>query len=116
MYMNEFAERVRQSAREALRKEHGRTIPAGTDPVIELIGLLLEDGAGGVLPPSDTPVTSRQWLTWNRLVMRDPTGMSKAVASVLDWELMKLPRDPNARRTWAAQLLLSTLDRMVTMP
>lgn len=114
--MNEFAERVRQAARDVLWKEYGRTIPAGTDPVIELIGLLLEDGAGGILPPSDTPVTTREWLTWNRLVMRDPTGMSKAVASVLDWELMKLPRQPNARPTWAAQLLLSTIDRMATPP
>ncbi|MGE0705625.1 MAG: hypothetical protein AB7P22_16990 [Vicinamibacterales bacterium] len=114
--MNEFAERVRQAAREALRKEYGRSIPAGTDPVIELISFLLEDGAGGVRPPLDTPVTTEEWLAWNRRVMCDPTGLAEMVAAVLDWELMNLPRDANARRTWAAQLLLSTLDRMATTP
>ena len=114
--MSEFTKRLRQEARDALRADYGWTIPAGTDPVIELISFLLEDGAGGVRPPLDTPVTTEEWLAWNRRVMCDPTGLAEMVAAVLDWELMKLPRGPNARRTWAAQLLLSTIDRMATTP
>lgn len=114
--MNEFAMRVRRQARDALRTDYRRTIPVGTDPVIELISFLLEDGAGGVCQPLDTPVTTEEWLAWHRLVMRDPTEVAEMVAAVLDWELMNLPRAPNAQRTWAAQLLLSTLDRMAKTP
>ena len=110
--MGEFADMMKQRAVEVLRRTHRQEPSAGTEPVVELIGLVLEDGAGGVLPLPQTPVTTEQWIIWNRLVMDRPEELVQTLTQVLDREQMELPPAAGAMRTWAAQLLLSTLDEM----
>ena len=110
--MNEFASTVRRQAAQALRTMFQYDPGCGTDPVMELIGLLLEDGAGGVLPLPDAPVTTEQWFTWNRLVQGHPRAVVRMMTRELNQEHVVLPGDRNTMRTWAARLLLSTLDRM----
>ena len=110
--MGGFAKKLREQAMQALwtmfRHDPGRK----TDPVPELIGFLLEDRAGGILPPADTPVTTEQWLTWNGLVTKHPRALKRTMWRVLERERLGLPQDREAMRSWAAQVLLSTLDRL----
>jgi hypothetical protein len=110
--MGEFANTIRRQAAQTLRTrfQHDPGHPA--DPVLELMGLLLEDGAGGFLLLPDTPVTTEQWITWNRLVQNQPRAVVRVLTRELERERVVLPRDKEAMRTWSAQLLLSTLDRM----
>ena len=110
--MNEFATTVRWHAAEVLRTMFQQEPTRGTDPVLELIVFLLEDGAGGILPLPDAPVTTEQWFTWNRLVQGHPRAVVRMVTRELERERVMLPGDREAMRTWAARLLLSTLDRM----
>ena len=110
--MDEFANTIRRQAAQELRTrfQHDPGHPA--DPVLELIVFLLEDGTGGVLPPPGVPVTTEQWITWNRLVQNQPRAVVRVLTRELERERVVLPGDKDAMRTWSAQLLLSTLDRM----
>ncbi len=110
--MGEFANAQRRQAVQALLTMFRHDPDRGADPVIELIGCLLEDGAGGVRPPTDTPVATEQWLTWNRLAAEHPRVLARAVVRELKRERRSLPQDKQAMRSWAAQALLSTLDRL----
>jgi hypothetical protein len=110
--MGGFADALRQQAAQALRTMFQHDPDRRADPVLELIGFLLEDGAGGVLPLPDTPVTTEQWLTWNRLWAEHPRALARAVTQELERERLGLPQGREAMRTWAAQVLLSTLDRL----
>ncbi len=110
--MGEFADTTKQQALEVLRRTYRQEPSAGTDPVVELIGFLLEDEAGGVLPLSQTPLTTEQWMIWHRLVMERPEELVRMLTQVLEREQMELPPVAGAMRAWAAQLLLSTLDEM----
>ncbi len=110
--MGEFANALRQQAAQALRAMFQHDPGRGVDPVLELIGFLLEDGAGGVLPLSGTPVTTEQWLTWTRLVTEHPRALARTVTGQLERERLALPQGREAIRSWAAQVLLSTLDRL----
>ena len=110
--MGEFANSQRRQAAQTLRAMFQHDPGRGADPVLELIGFLLEDGAGGVLPPPDTPVATEQWLTWNRLGAEHPRVLARTVMRELKRERRSLPQDKQAMRSWAAQALLSTLDRL----
>ena len=110
--MSEFADTTTQQAVEVLRHTYRQGKSAGTDPVVELMGLLLEDGAGGVLPLSSTPLTTEQWMIWHELVMERPEELVRVLTQVLEREQMELPPEAGAMRAWAAHLLLSTLDEM----
>ena len=110
--MGEFADMTKHRAVEVLRHTYRQGASAGTDPVVELMGLLLEDGGGGVLPLSRTPLTTEQWMIWHRLVMERPEELVRMLTRVLEREQTELPPEADAMRGWAAQLLLSTLDEM----
>jgi len=56
--MGEFAKALRRQAAQVLRTMFQHDPGRGADPMLELIGFLLEDGAGGVMSPADTPVTT----------------------------------------------------------
>lgn len=110
--MGGFANALRRQAAQALRAMFRHDPGRGADPVIELIGFLLEDGAGGILPPPGAPVTTEQWLTWNRLTAEHPRALARTVMRELKRERRSQPQDKEAMRAWAAQVLLSTLDRL----
>ncbi len=110
--MGEFAESTKQQAMEVLRRTYRQEPSAGTDPVVELMAILLEDGAGGVRPLSQTPLTTEQWIIWHRLVMERSEELVRMLTQVLEREQTELPPETEAMQAWAAQLLLSTLDEM----
>ena len=113
--MGEFANKTRARAADALRRIYQQEATPGMDPVLELIGFLLEDGAGGVLPLSEVPVTTEQWLAWSQLTMERQQELVSTTTRVLEGEGMELPSEVDAMRNWAACLLLSTLDQMGMM-
>jgi hypothetical protein len=102
----------RQRAAKALQQQFHQTAALETDPIVELIGCLLEDGAGGVLPPEQMPITTDEWLIWNQLALQQPNELVQTLTEVLETERSEIPVEPKALRSWAAALLLSTLDRM----
>ena len=110
--MGEFADTTKQRAVEVLRLTYRQEPSAGTDSVVELMGLLLEDGAGGVQTLSQTPLTTEQWIIWNRLVTERPEELVRVLTQVLEREQVKLPDEAEAMRAWAAQFLLSALDEL----
>ena len=110
--MGEFVDTMKQQAVEVLRRTYRPEPSAGTDPIVELMGFLLEDGAGGVRPLSQTPLTTEQWIIWHRLVMERPEELVRILTQVLEREQMELPPETGPMREWAAHLLLSTLDEM----
>jgi len=112
MFMGEFANKVKERAAEVLRSRCWPEPTPEMGPILELIGSLLEDGAGGVLSPTEVPVTTDQWLTWNQLMMDNEEELLSTMTSILEWERTELPREAEAMRNWAAWLLLATLDRM----
>lgn len=110
--MGEFAETTRRQAGETMRTVFHRGVDPGTDPLLELIVVVLEDGAGGVLPPADIPVTTEQWFTWNRLVTEQPRVLTRMLTRELEHEGVAQPTETEALRCWVARLMLSTLDRL----
>jgi len=110
--MAEFASMIRQRASEVLRQMYQHEATPEIDPILELIGFLLEDGAGGVSPPADSSVTTEQWLTWNELALTRQTELVRTMTSVLERERMELPTELVVMRTWAACLVLSTLESL----
>ncbi len=110
--MGEFANTTRRQATQVLRTMFQHDPGHGADPMLELVEFLLEDSAGGISSPPDAPVTTEHWLAWNRLVARNPRAVVRMTTRMLERERVELPEGRAAMRTWAAQLLLSTLDRM----
>lgn len=110
--MDEFVNTTRQQAAQMLRTMFLQEPEGTTDPVLELISLTLEDGAGGLVSAPDVPVTTEQWLTWNRLTLNQGAAVTRMVTRELEQERTPLPMEPEALRPWAASLLLATLDRL----
>lgn len=111
--MSEFANRIRTRAAETLLRLSEQEPPKKADPILELIGFLLADDSGGLVPPADSSVSMDQWLTWNRLALMQPESLSETVTRLLEQERMELPQEPAALRQWAADLLLATLDLLM---
>jgi hypothetical protein len=110
--MDEYANTIRRKATGAFRLMYRLEPSPGVDPIIELISFLLEDGAGGIIALAETPVTTEQWLRWNRLSMERHHALERMVTWILERERMDLPTSTEAMQEWAAQVLLLTLDRM----
>lgn len=110
--MGEFADKTRERAAEALRSRYLQGATSETGPILDLIGSLLEDGAGGVLSPSEVSITTDQWLIWNRLVMEQGDRLLRTMTVILEREGVGLPMEVEAMRNWAASLMLATLDQM----
>ena len=109
--MDEFADMNKSAASETLGRLFQQATTPGMDPVIELVGCLLEDGAGGITAPPDYPITTEQWLTWNRLMLHQLQQLSQVVSEVIERECLDLPTDQTVLRPWAACILLCTVDR-----
>jgi hypothetical protein len=110
--MDEFADLNRKRAAEWLRPMFQQEVTPGMDPILELIGCLLEDGAGGVTSPVGLQVTTDEWLTWNQFVLSIPKGLSETVAEVLEKEWLGVPIEKELLPNWAACLVLCTLEHM----
>lgn len=108
----EFSITLRNEARAAMRKMFHREMERNADPVVELVTCLLEDGVGGVLAALVATVALDQWHTWNRLVLERPKVVSRMLRRIWEGEKAALPSEPEAMRRWAANLLLSSLDRL----
>lgn len=109
---DEFSNAIRLQAGMELRRFFRREPESESDPMIELIGCLLEDGAGGVLTPPEATVTTEQWLTWNHLALNGPQALTRTITRELKRERTPIPVEQAAMKTWAARLLLATLNRL----
>ena len=110
--MGKFASTIRKRAAKELQHLSCQQPTSEIDPVLELMGFLLDDRAGGVRPLPHVEVTTEQWLIWNRLAINRQEELTEATMSVLEGEEMELPAEPNEMRSWAALLLILTLDRL----
>lgn len=110
--MDAFLNTARQQAMELLRRVFRQEIPRDTDPLLELLACLLDDGAGGIQSPPDATVSMEQWLTWNRLVSDHRQAVVRMMTRELRSERIAIPTEMDAMRTWAVRLLLGTLDRL----
>ncbi len=108
--MGEFANTIRRQAAEIMRSQFHREINPRMDPLLEFIAALLEDGAGGIRTTSEAPVTTDQWLMWNRLVTERESLLVRSMTRALERERLMLPTGMDTMRAWAARLLLITLD------
>lgn len=113
--MGEFVKQISRQAAEALRGLFGQEPLPTENPLLELIGLLLGDGLGGVQSTPTVPITSQQWLDWHHLALMTPAELTTAVNHILETEQRELPRDLERMRIWAASLMLSTLDQLEMM-
>jgi hypothetical protein len=112
MFMAEFADRNRKEALEVLQLIFLQDVMPGKDPLPHLIACLLEDGAGGLSPPPEVPLTTEDWLSWNQLAMEQPRELTWTLTDILEEERLKVPRNVPALVIWAATLVQLTLDRM----
>ena len=110
--MDEFAEMNRKRAVDWLRQMLRREMTSGTDPILELVGCLLEDGAGGVASPMELQVTTEDWLTWNKLALSIPKALAETVEDILEKERLGIPTAKESLQNWAACLVLCTLEHM----
>lgn len=62
--------------------------------------------------PLDELLTTAQWISWNRLVAERPRAIGTALTIVLDRVRPTPPTEMAAMPIWAAQVALSTLDRL----
>ena len=113
--MGEFADKNKKVAAETLRQLFQQEVAPEMDPVVELVGYLLEDGTGGVTALPGCPITTEQWLAWNRLALQLPQRLSQVVALVIKQECLAVPTEQTMLRPWAASILLCTLDRFERM-
>lgn len=109
--MEEFANKVRRDAEEVLQKTFHHKTATGTDPIIELIAFLLNEEER-VTQSTGVMVTPEQWLTWNRLVSSHQEALARTMTREITREQITLPTEMAELRTWAAQLVLRTLDRL----
>lgn len=110
--MSEFAIEMRRRAVQAMRQVYRREATPATDPVLELIALLLEDEVGDVSSQPGCSITTEQWSTWNQLAMDREQELVAAMMHVLEEERIGLPPQVDAMRPWAAWLVAATLDRL----
>ena len=110
--MEEYAYTVRLEASLLIRRIFQREPDREMDPLLELITCLLEDGAGGVSPPPGAMATTEQWLTWNHLALNGPDALSRTLTKELLKERSPLPTELEALKSWAARILVATLDRL----
>jgi hypothetical protein len=113
--MGEFVKQVSKQAVEVLRETFGRELLPEENPLLELMGLLLGDGFGEVQSPPTIPISSQQWLDWHHLMLMQMEELISAMNHVLETERRELPTELTAMRTWAASLLLNTLDQLQMM-
>lgn len=110
--MDEFTALIRQQAADALVRTFHQAATPESDPILELIGMLLGDDAGSSEPPAESALSLDQWLMWNELALTRPKELVAAMTSVLERERINLPSEQAAMRTWAASLVLNTLDQL----
>ena len=110
--MDEFLDMNRKLAADWLRQMFQRQVSSGMDPILELVGCLLEDGAGGVASPMELQVTTEDWLTWNQLALTIPKALTETAAEVLEKERLEVPTVKASLQIWAACLILCTLEHM----
>ena len=110
--MGEFANRIREQAAEAMRQVFRQESAPGTDPLIEVIGFLLADETGSNLSSDNSSLTTEQWLNWNQLAMDRQDELAEIMTSILDFERLRFPSEPEAMRMWAIGLVHCALDRM----
>ena len=113
--MGEFVQQVKKQAMEALQEIFRQEPLPGENPLLELMDLLLGDGFGEVNSPPTMPITSQQWLDWHHLALMRPEELVLAMNLVLETQKRKFPAELTAMRTWAASLLLNTLDQLEMM-
>lgn len=112
--MEEFTSQVRRQAGQALVTLSGQEPTPGIDPILELIAFVSEVEAEEASLTREGDLTTEQWLAWNQLVMDRPDQAISAMSEVLELERTELPADLPAMKSWAAWLVLSTLDRLET--
>jgi hypothetical protein len=110
--MAEFLDMNRKRAAELLKEVFQQDTTSGMDPILELVGCLLEDGAGGVTSPMELQVTTENWLTWNKLALSIPKALTETAAEVLEREQLEVPTAKESLQNWAACLVLCTLEHM----
>ena len=113
--MGEFLQQISKQAVESLREVYGRELLPTENPVLELMGLLLGDGFGEVQLPPGVPMASQQWLDWHHRMLMTPEELTAAMDSVLERQQRELPKGQTAMQTWAASLLLQTLEELEMM-
>lgn len=113
--MDEFVKQTGEQARRALREISGQEPLPWENPIVELMGLLLGDGYGEVQAPPTIPITIQQWLDWHYLALMVPETLTAAMNRVLRANRRQIPREQEAMRTWAASVLLGTLDQLELM-
>ncbi len=110
--MSEFVRRIRKHAALTLLRMFQQNTTADADPILELIGFLLEDGLGSVRTPLNALITAEQWQTWNQLALECQDELSRAVTRLLEREQLELPTETTALGQWAVSLVLSALDHL----
>jgi hypothetical protein len=115
MFMGVFVDHVSRQAARAMREVFGQEPTLGKNPILELMGLLLGDGCGDFQPPPTVPIMSQQWLDWHYLSLMNPQDLLAAMEQALKAEQSELPWEPMAMPTWAASLLLKTLEALPMM-
>lgn len=110
--MNVFEKSVRTQAETAIHQIWRESPIQGTDPILQLIGLALEDGAGGIESPPKVPVSSQEWLTWQGLLLQNQDKVLGSVNQLLQREQISIPSSREAIREWAAQIVLSVMDEL----
>jgi hypothetical protein len=109
MSMGTFVDTNRKRAAELLRQMSQQELTSGIDPILELVGCLLEDGAGGA-SPMEFQVTTEDWHTWNQLALSIPNALAETVEEVLERERLEIPAEKESLWNWAACLILCTLE------
>ena len=110
--MGEFGESVRQQAAETLRRVFCQEGTPGVDPVLELMGVLLEDGPEGKAPAGESLISTAEWMSWNLLILDREEDVSRSITEILEREEMEFPEEPAKLRQWAANLVLMTLGEL----
>ncbi len=112
--MEEFTSQVRRQAGQALVTLSGQEPTGGVDPILEIIAYVREVATEEASLTRESDLTTQQWLAWNQLVTDRPQKLVSAMSEVLETERIELPTDLPAMKSWAAWLVLSTLDQLET--
>ena len=75
--MTEFVKQINERARQAINEIAEQLPLPDEDPILFLIGILLGDGYGDVLPPDAVPISSQEWLDWHYLISRERAGTDR---------------------------------------
>ena len=110
--MGEFLEMNKKRATEHLWQMFQQNVTSGMDPILELIGCLLEDGAGGLTSPIQLQLTTEDWRTWNQMALSIPKALAETIEEVLEREQLEVPTAKEALQNWSACLVLCTLEYM----